>query len=278
MRRPHLTALVRPALAVSVLVGALVGCTSTPASAPASSPGTSSPSTSVEAAPTSGSVSASTTGSVGGSVATPTSGATDGSTAPKPGSSTQPGSPTSASSSTGASGSVTAPTTGSTPVPASSPRPTAATTEVPAPGGGDVNETVPSVPQTTAPSRPLTSPADFGGRVTARIVSIKAIDGVAHGPGEIAGPALAVTLQVDNGSARPIDLAGVGVTLTDSAGDPASSLAGDPSSPLTGTVAAGGNAAGTYVFTVGADRRRPITLALSYSTEAPTVVFSGNAP
>lgn len=156
--------------------------------------------------------------------------------------------------------------------------PPAATTEVPAPGSGNIDQTVPSVAETTAPSKPLGSVAEFGGRVTAKIVSIKAITGSANGPGEIAGPALAVTLRVDNGSAKSIDLVGVGVILTDSAGNPTSTLVGSPSSPFSGTLAAGGNATGTYVFTIASDKRRPITLALSYSTEAPTVVFSGNAP
>ncbi|WP_353648550.1 hypothetical protein ABLG96_17200 [Nakamurella sp. A5-74] len=132
--------------------------------------------------------------------------------------------------------------------------------------------------ETTAPSRQLTQTAEFGGKVTAQIVSLKAVTGVANGPGEIAGPALSVTLRVTNGSTKAIVLDGVGVTLTDSTGGPTSTLAGPPSAPFTGTLAAGDNATGSYVFTIAADKRRPIKLSLSYSTEAPTVVFAGNAP
>lgn len=152
-----------------------------------------------------------------------------------------------------------------------------ATTPVPAPGGGNVDETVAPVPETTAAAVPLTRAAEFGGKVSARITSVKAITAKAQGPGEITGPAVAVTLQVTNGSKRALEVDRVTVNLADSHGNPGSPMSSDPASPFSGSIEPGGRATGTYVFSVGADLRSPITLSMSYTTEAPVVLFVGDA-
>ena len=153
-----------------------------------------------------------------------------------------------------------------------------AKTQVPPAGGGNVHETVPAIPETTAPSVPLRGTASFGGKIVAEVAGIKAITAVAQGPGEIAGPALAITLRVKNGSSKPVDLDYMTVNLSDSENNPGSSLSGTPAEPFSGTVPPGRQATGTYVFSVDVARRSPITLSLSYTTEAPVVVFVGNAP
>jgi len=133
---------------------------------------------------------------------------------------------------------------------------------------------VADVPVTSAPPVALTDTADFGGKVTAKIAEITPIQATATLPGEISGPAVAVTVEVDNGSADTIGLDSVTVTLTDSAGNPASTVSGS-TGELSGALAAAGSAKGMYVFTVPADARNPVTVTVNYSSGAPTLVFTG---
>lgn len=140
---------------------------------------------------------------------------------------------------------------------------------------GNIDQIVPEAPVTTAPAVALTDTADFGGRVTARISQVSAIQANATLPGEVAGPAVAVTVEVANGSAAAIGLDTVTVTAQDAAGNPATSISADPAAALTGSLDPGATASGTYVFTVPTDQRNPITVTVNYSTGAPTLVFSG---
>jgi len=163
-----------------------------------------------------------------------------------------------------------------TSAPASSEAPPPVTTPVPAPGGGDVNQTVPEVALTTNAPVELTGTGDFGGGVTVALTSIESITTTAQLPGEIAGPGVKVTVTVTNGSADAVDLNSVIVDLQDAAGAPAIPMTSG-SAPFTGSVAAGQSAAGTYVFTVPSTYTNPATISISYSTAAPIVVFQGDA-
>lgn len=140
---------------------------------------------------------------------------------------------------------------------------------------GNIDQIVPEVPVTTAPAVGLTDPADFGGQVSARITRIDPVQAGATLPGEVSGPAVAITVEIANSSAQPVGLDSVTVTLTDAAGNPAGSIGSAPSAPLAGVLAAGSTANGTYVFTVPVDQRNPVTVTVTYSSGAPTLVFSG---
>ena len=63
--------------------------------------------------------------------------------------------------------------------------------------------------------------------------------------------------------------------MTDAAGNPAGPIAADPSAPLSGVLDPGATKSGTYVFTVPADQRNPVTVTVNYSAGAPTLVFTG---
>ncbi len=102
------------------------------------------------------------------------------------------------------------------------------------------------------------------------------MDATAQLPGEVAGPAVAVTVEVSNGSAQPIGLDSVTVTLTDSDGNPGSPLSTDPAKPLAGVLAPGTQQSGSYVFSVPNDTRDPLAVSVSYSTGTPTVLFKGS--
>jgi hypothetical protein len=132
-------------------------------------------------------------------------------------------------------------------------------------------------PVVVAKAVPLTGTADFGGKVTASLVSVAGIKGEARGPGEIAGPAVAVTIKIRNDSSKALDLSAVTVNITNSKGDPGSPLSGSPASPFYGVLKPGDQSQGTYVFSVGAGQRKPVSISVSYTIDAPVVVFTGNA-
>lgn len=139
-----------------------------------------------------------------------------------------------------------------------------------------VHKTVPAKTLATAKPVATNETAKFGNRVTARISSIKHINAVAHGVGEISGPAAEVTFVIQNGTSHAIDLGSVSTNLLDAAGTPSVSMTGSPADPLTGTVAPGKSSSGTYVFALSNDHRNPVTISLSYTTEAPVVLFTGD--
>lgn len=171
---------------------------------------------------------------------------------------------------TEASESVVAP-----PVETSEPAP-APTTEVAAPGGGDINQTVPAVEQPTAAPVALTETAQFGSGVAVNLTSLTKITTVAQGPGEVSGPGLAVTIAFTNNSSSPVSLDGVNVTLDDGNANPASPMSGDPAVPFTGDLAPGASATGVYVFSFPDDYKDPSRIQVSYSADAPILEFLGS--
>jgi hypothetical protein len=125
---------------------------------------------------------------------------------------------------------------------------------------------------------PFQSQADFGGQVAIRVTELAAITATAELPGEVAGPAVAITIDINNGSAAPIGLDSVTVDLTDGDGNPALPMSTDPSKPFSGVVAAGEQRTAVYVFTAPVDARDDMSLTVNYSTGAPTVLFVGTLP
>jgi hypothetical protein len=170
------------------------------------------------------------------------------------------------------SGAASKPASGAKTATASSSAPTAKSS---ASQPGSIYSTVPSRELPTASPVSLESTANFGNKVTAKIVSSKSINATAHGPGEISGPAAQLTISVSNGTTKPISLADVTVNLTDSKGNPAN-MVSDPSvKPFAGNLAAGKSVTGVYVFTLAKNHPNPVTISLSYTTDAPVVLFTG---
>jgi hypothetical protein len=139
-----------------------------------------------------------------------------------------------------------------------------------------VAATVPSRSVTTDPAVPITASATFGGRVTARILSTESITAQAHGPGEISGPGVALTIRISNESNDAVDLGSVTVNVTGSVGGPGLQLLGPPATSFSGSLAAGRAAQAVYVFTIPVPQRSPMTVSISYSAAAPVLVFRGN--
>jgi hypothetical protein len=127
-------------------------------------------------------------------------------------------------------------------------------------------------PATAAPGNPVSSnplapvavgtSAELSKGVTVKAVSWKPINAVAHNPGDTSGPAVAVTLEVDNGSSSPIDLAQLAVAATYGDAVPANENTSSPSKLLSGSLASGATRQGTYVFRLPANQAGTVIVSV----------------
>jgi hypothetical protein len=155
--------------------------------------------------------------------------------------------------------------TGTVPPPPPTPEPTGPT------------EDAAALPPSLAPVA-LTEEAAVGNGVTATVEDLEAVQGSAQGPGQVAGPAVRVTVRIVNGTGAPVSLDAVAVDVTSGPGaTPASPLEDATAAPFSGTVRPGDAAVGVYVFTVPADQRDAVTVAVGYQAGAPYLVFTGPA-
>jgi hypothetical protein len=146
-----------------------------------------------------------------------------------------------------------------------------ATSSAASPTPGDANQPPPSLPAVA-----LNATADAGDGVSARLASIDAIQGEAGGPGQVAGPALRVTVRILNGSGADISLDGVAVNLAYGADNtPGSPIQDSSAAPFSGSLPAGDEAEAVYVFSVPEDSRDVVTVEVGYQPGAPLMIFSG---
>ncbi|HWH25860.1 MAG TPA: hypothetical protein VNT53_04365 [Pseudolysinimonas sp.] len=150
-------------------------------------------------------------------------------------------------------------------------------TPVPAPGGGSIEDVIPSAEPGGVTKAALGDPAKLPSKVTITVTSAKFVQVKAQTPGEIQGPAIAATVKVTNGTSATIDLGSTVVTLTDGSGGLGQPTTSEPSQPFTQEVAAGASLSGVYVFRVPATNYNPITISVSYAGGAPQALFTGSA-
>lgn len=161
-----------------------------------------------------------------------------------------------------------------TPDPQSSADP--AKTPVPPPTPGSVKETVKPQRQKTRAPVEMDETATVTSRLTVEVTNVKSIKNPKTGmPSELAGPAVAVTLRLDNETGDDIDLTNVVVEVSDSTGAPGNRLTGDPYQPFAGQVASGKTVNGVYVYAVNEDLRDPVTVTMTLSADRPIVLFRG---
>jgi len=172
--------------------------------------------------------------------------------------------------------------------------PTPSVTPSVTPSSGPVTTPVPepSLPSPTATGTPTVEPtrkatsvktglddeAQTSPGVTASVVGVEAVSGEARGPGEVAGPALRVTINLKNGSDKAIRTE-LGLINLYYGKDrrPAGLLSGPGAAPFPEQIPAGGSGTGTSVFNVPTADRGTIEIEFSYSTDATVVIFKGSA-
>jgi hypothetical protein len=152
-----------------------------------------------------------------------------------------------------------------------------AATIAPAPHGGNVHRHVPSGVAHSAAPVPLSHPAHFGRGLSVRVVRHVTVLAKADGPGQISGPATALTIRFTNASGRTIDLSSVVVADQDAQGTPLLSVSARPARAVTGSLGRHASKSGVYVFTLPPRRHNPYTITISYSTTAPAVRLVGDA-
>lgn len=167
------------------------------------------------------------------------------------------------------------------PISSATPTPTVEPTPLTSASGAPITPTpLPQVSDSPiapelAPVEP-TRPAVGSDGVVVSLPLVEAIEGEGVAPGETSGPAIRVTVRIENATDEPLDTAFVAVNAysgTDRA--PAPPLTKPGGAPLEGSIAAGESAEGVYLFTLPADARSEVTIGVDYRAGEPTVVFEG---
>lgn len=123
----------------------------------------------------------------------------------------------------------------------------------------------------------LDETAEYGNDVTVTLERVERVDGAGAGPGEVAGPAVLVTVKLHNGSRDKVDLGAVVVDLYTAAGALGSPLLGDErTAPFEGVAAPGDAVTASYVMRVPDDSAQ-IKVTVSYEAQTPAVTFVGEA-
>lgn len=150
------------------------------------------------------------------------------------------------------------------------------TATVAAPNGGSIDETV--APADPAPTQEaeLGKTAELSTGVDVTVSDVKVLDVTAETPGEIAGPAVALTISVSNASAAAVDLSTAMVTVTGADGSYGQATSSQPFSPFAGSVGPGQQASGVYVFRLPADERTSLQVTVEYIAGAPIALFVGS--
>ena len=148
-----------------------------------------------------------------------------------------------------------------------------------APSSDAVQPSTTSNPEGLPPALPavaLDGTAQVGDGVSATLPRIEEIQGSGTGPGNIAGPAIRVTVRIHNATGQPVSVNEVAVNMAYGADMTPASPLDDPSqTPLVGTVQPGETAEGIYVFSVPSDARDSVTVEVGYQAGAPLLYFTG---
>ena len=114
-------------------------------------------------------------------------------------------------------------------------------------------------------------------------VTVDKVEGVTAGsnvPGEIAGPALKVTVTVHNAGATAVDTAGANLTLTygGDAATPAPPVSDESAVLWPTSLAPNSSATGVFLFSVPAGSEGDVRVIVDLLASEPDVVFAGPSP
>lgn len=142
----------------------------------------------------------------------------------------------------------------------------------PSTDGGPPPSTAPVVGATTLPPVAAGDAAAFGDGLVATVTDTQAVQLGASGPGEVAGPGIAVTLVLRNDTSAPVDLGGLAVTASTADGVPVDPSDSPPASPAQGVLEPGGSATGTWAFSDPATGDGPLQVQVSSTSSVSVVV------
>jgi hypothetical protein len=126
------------------------------------------------------------------------------------------------------------------------------------------------------PDVPIDGTAEVGNGISATIARTESIQGGGQGPGNVAGPAVRVTIRITNGTPEAVSLDLVAVNMFYGSDlTPASPLDDPSQAPFSGTVAPGESGEGVYVFSLPSDARNDVTIEVGYQAGAPLLHFRG---
>jgi len=117
------------------------------------------------------------------------------------------------------------------------------------------------------------------GGVSATITEMTALQGVATGIGEVAGPAIRfkVTVLNETAAALLLDRAVVDVGYGNDE-RPANQLSGPDPTAFPASVAPGESGVGVFIFAVPLDARDKVKIHFNLEAETPVATFAGAAP
>lgn len=152
-----------------------------------------------------------------------------------------------------------------------------ATDQTPAAG-----ETTPSVapektekPKKLKPEATLTDTREISHGGDVRITSIESVTSEARIPGEIVGPAIRVTVQIDAG-AKPVDLSRVVVNAYfGKKNTPAIEAMGPGVKLFSGELQAGKSRTGVFVFNIPKSERGAVTIEFIHGGSRKPLMFQG---
>ncbi len=147
---------------------------------------------------------------------------------------------------------------------------------VPTPGATPTRELATAAPSPSLAPAPIATPTQTYAGVQVSLERVDAVTGEAQGPGELAGPALRVTVVVRNDSPTALPLGSALVNLFYGSGQsPAAPLSGPGVAPFPASAGAGQTVRGTYVFRVPAEGRSDVAIEVFTGSSAPVFVFRG---
>lgn len=150
------------------------------------------------------------------------------------------------------------------------------TATVEAPNGGSVDETVAPLEPGATETVGIEETATLSDGVQVRVASAESLDVDAETPGEIAGPAVAVTLEIVNGTDAAIDLSTTMVSVLGADGSLGQPTTSTPFAPFLTSLEPGESATAVYVFLLPANERNSLNITVEYLAGAPIALFAGN--
>lgn len=169
------------------------------------------------------------------------------------------------------------------PVPTPTVTATAGSTAAPSAAVADPSDGASLVPGQAGYTQPESTPVALdedqsAGDVKVTLGKLTSTKGVADGPGEVSGPALVVTVTLENTGSKNVDLSAASVTLSYGKDEtPATTFASmDEAKSLPSSVAAGKSVTGSYVFAVPTDSQDDVTVDVIVTTDQPVAVFHGS--